>query len=83
MIKDVENFEPESALFAKEDGLSCYKMILKNLIKYENKKQLVLFELGYNQLESLNKLLKNSNFKVISVEKDIANIPRCVVAKRK
>ena len=83
LIKDVENFEPESALFAKEDGLSCYKMILKNLIKYENKKQLVLFELGYNQLESLNKLLKNSNFKVISVEKDIANIPRCVVAKRK
>ena len=82
LIKDVQDFEPESALFAKEDGLSCYKIVLNNLIKYENKKQLVIFEFGYNQLKSLYKLLKNSNFKVISVEKDIANMPRCIVIKR-
>lgn len=82
LIKDVQDFEPESALFAKEDGLSCYKIVLNNLIKYENKKQLVIFEFGYNQLKSLYKLLKNSNFKVISVEKDISNMPRCIVIKR-
>ena len=82
LIKDVQDFEPESALFAKEDGLSYYKIVLNNLIKYENKKQLVIFEFGYNQLKSLYKLLKNSNFKVISVEKDISNMPRCIVIKR-
>lgn len=82
LMIDVQDFEPESALFADEDGLYCYKIILDNLIKHKNKKQLIIFEVGYGQLDSLNKLLKNANFKVISVEKDISQIPRCIVAKR-
>ena len=83
LLDDVREFEPEIALFAKEDGLRCFKMVLNNLIKYENKKQLIIFEIGYNQLNQLNKLLKNTNFQLISVEKDTADIPRCIVAKRK
>ena len=83
LLDDVREFEPEIALFAKEDGLKCFKMVLNNLIKYENKKQLIIFEIGYNQLKHLNKLQKNTNFQLISVEKDIADTPRCIVAKRK
>ena len=83
LLDDVREFEPEIALFAKEDGLRCFKMVLNNLIKYENKKQFIIFEIGYNQLNQLNKLLKNTNFQLISVEKDTADIPRCIVAKRK
>ena len=82
LMIDVQDFEPESALFAEEDGLYCYKIILDNLIKHENKKQLIIFEVGYGQSDSVNKLLKNANFKVISVEEDISHIPRCIVAKR-
>ncbi len=82
LMIDVRDFEPESALFAEEDGLYCYKIILDNLIKHENKKQLIIFEVGYGQSDSINKLLKNANFKVISVEEDISHIPRCIVAKR-
>ncbi len=82
LLKDVREFEPKIALFAKEDGLSCFKMILNNLIKYENKKQLIIFEIGQNQLKPMDKLLKNTGFQLISVEKDIANLPRCIVAKR-
>ena len=82
MLRDVQDFEPEIALFAKENGLRCFKMVLDNLIKYENKKQLIIFEIGYNQLESIQKLLKNTGFQLISVEKDISDIPRCIVTKR-
>ena len=82
MIKDVQDFEPEIALFAKENGLRCFKMVLDNLIKYENKKQLIIFEIGYNQLKPIQKLLKNTGFQLISVEKDISDIPRCIVTKR-
>ena len=82
LLKDVQDYEPETALFAKDNGLRCFKMVLNNLIKYENKKQLIIFEIGYNQLKYLYKLLKNTNFQVISVAKDINNIPRCIVAKR-
>ena len=82
LLDDVREFEPEIALFAKEDGLRCFKIVLNNLIKYENKKQLIIFEIGYNQLSHLNKLLKNKGFQLISVEKDISDIPRCIVTKR-
>ena len=82
MLRDVQDFEPEIALFAKENGLRCFKMVLDNLIKYENKKQLIIFEIGYNQLKPIQKLLKNTGFQLISVEKDISDIPRCIVTKR-
>jgi release factor glutamine methyltransferase len=82
MLRDVQDFEPEIALFAKENGLRCFKMVLENLIKYENKKQLIIFEIGYNQLKPIQKLLKNTGFQLISVEKDISDIPRCIVTKR-
>ena len=82
MLKDVQDFEPEAALFAKEYGLRCFKMVLDNLIKFENKKQLIIFEIGYNQLKPIQKLLKNTGFQLISVEKDISDIPRCIVTKR-
>jgi release factor glutamine methyltransferase len=82
LLDAVREFEPELALFAKEDGLSCYKMVLNNLIKYKNKKQLIIFEIGYNQLKPIQKLLKNTGFQLISIEKDISDIPRCVVTKR-
>ncbi len=82
LLKDVKDFEPKIALFAQENGLSCYKMVLNNLIKYENKKQLAVFEIGFNQLKPIYKLLKNTNFQLISAEKDISDIPRCIVAKR-
>ena len=82
MPKDVQDFEPEIALFAEENGLMCFKMVLDNLIKYENKKQLIIFEIGYNQLKPIQKMLKNTGFQLISVEKDISDIPRCIVTKR-
>ncbi len=82
MLKDVQDFEPEIALFAKENGLRCFKMVLDNLIKYENKKQLIIFEIGHNQLKPIQKLLKNTGFQLISIEKDISDIPRCIVTKR-
>ncbi len=82
ILKDVQDFEPDIALFAKENGLRCFKMVLDNLIKYENKKQLIIFEIGYNQLKPIQKLLKNTGFQLISVEKDISGIPRCIVTKR-
>ena len=80
--KDVRDFEPETALFAKEDGMSSFKMVLNNIIKNENKEQLIIFEIGYNQLKPLHKLLKNNNFHLISIEKDIGEMPRCIAVKR-
>ena len=75
-------YEPHQSLFAEEDGLLNYKNIIKNLRKNINKDQIILFEIGINQSSSVINLLKINNFAVISVENDLANIPRCIVAKR-
>ena len=75
-------YEPHQSLFAEEDGLLNYKNIIKNLRKNINKDQLIFFEIGINQSSSVINLLKINNFAVISVENDLANIPRCIVAKR-
>ena len=75
-------YEPHQSLFAEENGLLNYKNIIKNLRKNINKDQLIFFEIGINQSSSVINLLKINNFTVISVENDLANIPRCIVAKR-
>ena len=80
---EVKDFEPHRALFAKENGLYFHKKILNNIAKYPNKEQIIFFEIGYDQVSDFVNLLKNINFRVISIEKDIANISRCVVIKRK
>ena len=75
-------YEPHQSLFAEENGLLNYKNIIKNLRKNINKDQLIFFEIGINQSSSVINLLKINNFAVISVENDLANIPRCIIAKR-
>ena len=75
-------YEPHQSLFAEENGLLNYKNIIKNLRKNINKHQLIFFEIGINQSLSVINLLKINNFAVISIENDLANIPRCIVAKR-
>ena len=75
-------YEPHQSLFAEENGLLNYKNIIKNLRKNINKDQLIFLEIGINQSSSVINLLKINNFAVISVENDLANIPRCIVAKR-
>ena len=78
---DVRNFEPIRALFAEEKGLYFHRNIIENLAKQIKKKQYLFFEVGINQYEGVVKILKNNNFKVISIKNDISNIPRCIIAE--
>ena len=75
-IEDQSNNNPELVNQSINEVVELIK------IKYENKKQLIIFEIGYNQLKPIQKLLKNTGFQLISVEKDISDIPRCIVTKR-
>ena len=78
---DVRNFEPIRALFADEKGLYFYRNIIENLAKQIKRKQYLFLEIGINQHEQVVKILKNNNFKVISIKNDISNIPRCIIAE--
>ena len=82
IMKEVRNYEPSNALFADEKGLYFYRKIIENLAKRQKRKQFLFFEVGINQPDGVVKILKNNNFKVVSIKKDISNIPRCIIAER-
>ena len=82
IMKEVRNYEPSNALFADEKGLYFYRKIIENLAKRLKRKQFLFFEVGINQPDGVVKILKNNNFNVVSIKKDISNIPRCIIAER-
>ena len=66
----VKKYEPNLALFAKDNGLNFYKKIINNLSK--NKKQFIAFEIGCNQGKELVELFKDKfPMAKIWVEKDL------------
>ena len=82
IMKEVRNYEPSNALFADEKGLYFYRKIIENLSKHSERKQFLFLEVGINQPDGVVKILKNNNFNIISIKKDISNIPRCIIAER-
>ena len=78
---NVKNFEPFIALDGKEDGLYFYNEITKNTHKYLNKNSILIFEIGYDQANSVKNILNNNNFKDIQVFKDLNNLDRCILGK--
>lgn len=75
----VKNNEPEIALYAKDNGLYYYDVILKNIKKNLKNKFIIAFEIGYTQGETIKKLaLKYLNNIDIKIEKDYNNKDRFV-----
>lgn len=79
---DIETmYDPHLALFAGDDGLDCYRLIINAIHDYCTK--LIVFEVGYDQSESVVALVRKSsiNIKDIYVQKDYAGINRAVVCE--
>lgn len=75
-------FEPKSALYGGEDGLLFYKKIIKKAPDYLNDQGHLIFEIGYDQKEILNKLLKGQGFKSIINLRDFNDFDRFIIAQK-
>lgn len=75
-------FEPKSALYGGIDGLDFYREIIKNANNYLNDKGHLVFEIGYNQKEALNKLMINQGFINIKNIKDFNDFDRFIIAQK-
>lgn len=71
----VKNNEPNIALFAKDNGLYFYKEILNKHLDNLNSPGIIAFEIGDNQKELLEPLVKELNLKY-SFENDLQGLPR-------
>ena len=70
-------YEPANAIFAKKDGLLFYEHIIKQSTKWVNGKNILAFEIGYNQGSYLKKYAKTIYPKAkIEVKKDLSGKDR-------
>lgn len=80
--KNVLDYEPKIALLDNDkDGTGFYQYFAQNSHKYLNKNGIVCFEIAYSQALIVTDILKENNFKEISVMKDYSNNDRIVSAR--
>ena len=81
--KEVQ-MEPRIALDGGEDGLDLYRRIIKEAYKYLYNNGILALEIGYNQKDRVINLLKESNmYKEIYSKKDLSNIDRIIVCRKR
>ena len=79
---EVKN-EPILALDGKEDGLYFYREIIKSAKDYLNLNGKLLFEIGFDQKESVTKLFDEAGFDNVYSKKDLAGLDRIVSGEKK
>jgi len=78
----VKDYEPHLALDGGEDGLDFYREITVGAKDYLKDEGWLLFEIGYDQGESVSELLNINGFKDINVLQDLAGLDRVVLGKK-
>lgn len=80
--KSVKNFEPKKALDGGSDGLKFYKSIIKNWSSVLGENGHIIFELGEDQYDDVEKLLREAGFNTISSKLDTIGVKRAIIAGR-
>ena len=76
--EEVRLHDPYIALDGKEDGLYFYRRIISEAGKYLKTQGKLMFEIGCDQGESVEELMKNAGYEQITVKKDLAGLDRVV-----
>ena len=70
-------YEPQMAIFAKDNGLYFYKIILEKSTLILNSKNIIAFEIGQNQAKEIEKIAKYFYpLSKVLIEKDLNNKDR-------
>ncbi len=79
LSKEVKN-EPILALAGGKSGTIFYKKILENAYGYLNKNGMIIFEIGYDELEDIKKIIAEyEHYTYINCIKDLGGNDRVVV----
>lgn len=76
---EVAVFEPHSALDGGIDGLDAYRALLPQAVNLMAPSGKLLLEVGAGQAQAVVELAKQEGLETIAVDRDIANIDRCVI----
>jgi len=75
-------FEPEQALYAAERGLEQVRRLLEQAPSHLAIDGLVLIEIGATQGAEAEQIARAAGFTQVGVERDLAGLPRLLVARR-
>lgn len=75
--------EPIIALDGGEDGLYFYNEITKNAKEFLKDNGYIIYEIGYNQAESVCNVLKENGFKNNIIKKDLSGNDRNIISRMK
>ncbi len=75
---EVRNHDPILALDGGKDGLKAYRQIFSDLKNILNPSGIALFEIGYDQGDSVSRLAAEHGFSVVGIYPDLAGQPRVV-----
>ena len=76
--EEVRLHDPYIALDGKEDCLYFYRRIISEAGKYLKTQGKLMFEIGCDQAEAVEELMKNAGYEQITVKKDLAGLDRVV-----
>jgi release factor glutamine methyltransferase len=82
LAPEVRDYEPGSALFAGQDGLSIYRRLIPAAFDALVPGGFLVLEIGYGQQSSVSALLESSGFRSIEFTADLQSIPRVAAAQR-
>jgi len=83
LAPDVKEWEPHGALFAGEDALMHYRSLARDAGQWLAADGFLALEVGIDQAAPVSALLAESGWRDITVQRDLAGIPRVVAAWRR
>jgi len=82
LSREVTLYDPRRALDGGEDGLDAYRVLAADLGRLLTPRGIFACEIGLGQAGVVKEILRPNGFVIERCERDLAGIPRCVVARR-
>ena len=76
--ESVQRFDPYRALDGGDDGLCSIKRLVNSVIHHLTEDGSAFFEIGYNQLHDVSRLIDKADLNLAGVHYDLGGIPRVV-----
>ncbi|MEO0303959.1 MAG: peptide chain release factor N(5)-glutamine methyltransferase, partial [candidate division WOR-3 bacterium] len=81
--EEIRFYEPVISLDGGDDGLKIIRIIVNSAYKYLKKEGVCLIEIGYDQSEQVEKLVKETRkYKDVKFLKDLSGIKRVIFFKK-
>ena len=81
--REVSYYEPKPALDGGLDGLSGLKKVILNSSKLIKRNGKLVLEIAFDQAESVKSILKQNEFYINEIIKDLSKKNRCIISTRK